>query len=109
MSAHTEVQIINGPDGSPAFVVVPYATWLAQRDREQALVPNEVVNLVFDHEWTPMRAWREHLNLTQTEVAARAGISQSAYAQMETAANPRPATLHKIALALGITVAQISF
>lgn len=36
------------------------------------LVPNEVVNLTFDREWTPMQAWREYLGLTQAEVATRA-------------------------------------
>jgi len=72
-------------------------------------VPNEVVNLTFDHDWTPMRAWREHLGLTQAEVAARVGISQAAYAQMENAAKPRPATLKKIAVALGLTPDQINF
>ncbi|MFZ5812176.1 MAG: helix-turn-helix domain-containing protein [Thermodesulfobacteriota bacterium] len=30
-----------------------------------------------------MRAWREHLGLTQAEAAARLHVSQSAYAQME--------------------------
>jgi transcriptional regulator with XRE-family HTH domain len=30
---------------------------------------------------TPIRAWREHLNLTQEEVAKRMGISQPAFAQ----------------------------
>jgi DNA-binding XRE family transcriptional regulator len=110
MSTHTEdIQIIHGKDGTPAFVVVPYADWLAQRDREQSLVPNEIVTLVFDKEWTPMRAWREHLGLTQAEVATRAGVSQSAYAQMENAVNPRPATLKKIAAALGVSVEQLSF
>lgn len=109
MSTHTDIQIIHGKDGAPAFVVVPYADWLAQRDREQALVPNEVVTLVFEHEWSPMRAWREHLGLTQAEVATRADVSQSAYAQMENAANPRPATLKKIAVALGVTLEQLTF
>ena len=59
--------------------MVPYAEWLAMRDKEQALVPNEVVTLVFAGDLSPMRAWREHLGLTQAEVAARAGITQAAY------------------------------
>ena len=109
MNARTEVQIIHGRDGAPAFAVVPYAEWLAIRDKERSLVPNEVVNLSFDREWTPMRAWREHLGLTQTEVAARAGITQAAYAQMETAQRPRMATLKKIAQALGVTPDQLNF
>ena len=109
MNTRTDIQIIHGQDGAPAFVVMPYADWLANRDRHESLVPNEVVNLTFDHDWTPMRAWREHLGLTQAEVAARVGISQAAYAQMENAAKPRPATLKKIAVALGLTPDQINF
>ena len=109
MNTHTDVQIIHGPDGSPAFVVVPYADWLAGQDRDKTLVPNEVVNLVFDREWTPMRSWREHIGLTQAEVASRAGISQAAYAQMENTPKPRRTTLKKIALAMGLTVEQLEF
>jgi DNA-binding XRE family transcriptional regulator len=30
-----------------------------------------------------LRAWREHLRLTQADVAKGLGVSQSAYAQME--------------------------
>jgi DNA-binding XRE family transcriptional regulator len=109
MNTRTDIQIIHGRDGAPAFVVMPYADWLASRDRDKSLVPNEVVNFVFDRDWTPMRAWREHLGLTQAEVAARAGVSQAAYAQMETAARPRQVTLKKIAAALGLTVEQLDF
>ncbi|QQG66329.1 helix-turn-helix domain-containing protein [Desulfobulbus oligotrophicus] len=78
-------------------------------DVAESLVPNEVVNLTFDREWTPMRAWREYLGLTQAEVATRAGITQAAYAQMETVERPRMATLKKIAQALGITPDQLNF
>ena len=109
MNAHTEIQIIHGQDGTPAFAVVPYADWLVIRDKEYSLVPNEVVNLVFDREWTPMRSWREHLGLTQAEVAVRAGVTQAAYAQMETVERPRLATIKKIAHALGITSEQLNF
>ena len=56
-----------------------------------------------------MRAWREHLGLTQAEVAARAGITQAVYAQMETVERPRLATIKKIAHALGITAEQLNF
>jgi len=109
MSAHTNIQIINGMDGSPAFVVLPYSEWIAQRDKDQAGVPHEVVNLVFDNNWTPVRAWREHLALTQAEIARRIGISQAAYAQSEVAARPRKSTLEKIATAMNITLEQIDF
>jgi DNA-binding XRE family transcriptional regulator len=109
MNVHTDFQIIHDSNGAPAFVVLPYADWLASRDRQENLVPNEVVNLGFDHDWSPMRAWREHLGLTQAEVAARANMIQGAYAQMENSPKPRRASLKKIAKAMGLTVEQLDF
>lgn len=109
MNVHTDIQIIHDRNGSPAFVVVPYSDWLASRDREENLVPNEVVNLTFNHDWSTMRAWREHLGLTQTEVATRANMTQGAYAQMENSGKPRRASLKKIAKAMGLSVEQLDF
>lgn len=109
MNTHINVQIIKGIDGNPAFVVMPYAEWVVQRDKDQRGVPHEVVNLVFDNDWTPIRAWREYLTLTQAEVAGRIGISQAAYAQSEAAAKPRKTTLQKIAKAMNLTLEQVDF
>lgn len=50
-------------------------------------IPNAVVNKVINKDMTPIRAWRKHLGLTQTEIARRLDISQSTYAQQE-AKNP---------------------
>jgi transcriptional regulator with XRE-family HTH domain len=49
---------------------------------------------------------RESLKLTQTQVAGRAGMSQQAYARIETGVRPDPvlSTAEKIADALGTTV-----
>lgn len=108
MNAHTEnVQIINGPDGVPAFVVIPYADYLASHTAPD-LIPNEVVGMVVNEDITMVAAWRRHLGLTQAQVAERIGITQSAYAQQEVARKPRKATLEKIAAALGITLEQLS-
>ena len=82
---------------------------LASRDRQENLVPNEVVNLTFDNDWSPMRAWREHLGLTQTEVAARGNMTQGAYAPMENSAKPRRASSKRIAKAIGLTVEQLDY
>jgi transcriptional regulator with XRE-family HTH domain len=56
---------------------------------------------------TPLAAWREHLRLTQADVAANMAITQAAYAQMEAAKRPRTATLHKAAAALGVKFEQL--
>ncbi|WP_445672471.1 helix-turn-helix transcriptional regulator [Pseudomonas inefficax] len=106
MNRPTNVQIINGADGRPAFVVLPYADYIASRPQDD-LVPNEVVGYMVKEGMTAIAAWRRHLDLTQAEVAERLGISQSAYAQQEAAERPRKATREKIAKALGIPVQSL--
>lgn len=106
-------QVINDHRGLPAFVVIPFNEFQRMNQTHQINleegVPSEVVDLMFDHDYRPIRAWREYLGLTQAEVAKRLGISQSAYSQHEKADKLRPATLEKIATALGINVAQLDF
>jgi predicted transcriptional regulator len=108
MNARTEFQIILGKDGKPAFVVVPFEEFEKMKSVQNAsTVPNNVVNLSFDKNLTPMAAWREHLGITQVQVASRMNITQAAYAQMERVKKPRKATLQKVADALGLTVEQL--
>ncbi|CAM5788145.1 hypothetical protein CCAE64S_02120 [Castellaniella caeni] len=106
MNVPTSIQIINSPEGTPAFVVIPYAEYMANRAQEEALIPHDVISRAVDGA-TPARAWREHLNLTQAEMAARLGISQSAYAQQEGRERLRKASIEKIAAALGILPTQL--
>lgn len=71
-------------------------------------VPNEVVGLMVDKEMPLIRAWRKYLNLTQAEVAEKAGITQAALSQMEAGGKQlRKATLEKLAGAMGLNVEQI--
>src|SRR5262245_41782689 len=106
MNEPTSVQIIHGPDGKPAFVVIPYEDYIAQRRLDEDLIPHDVVSRMVDGA-TAIRAWREHLGLTQTDVAERLGITQSAYAQQESSSRPRKATRERIANALGIKPDQL--
>lgn len=108
MNALTDIQTIHGPDGAPAFVVLPYAEFMRRFAREEGLIPHEVVSATVDGA-SPMRAWREHLGLTQAEVAARMGVSQAAYAQTEAAERPRKTTVARVAAALRIAVGQLDF
>lgn len=108
MNAPTEIQTIRDADGNPAFVVVPYDLFLREYARRNDLIPHEVVSATVDGA-SPIRAWREHLRLTQAEVAVRLGISQSAFAQTEAAARPRKSTLVRVADALGISLEQLDF
>jgi DNA-binding XRE family transcriptional regulator len=108
MNARTEFQVIVGADGKPAFVVVPYAQFRKlQGHLAGGGVPNDVVNVAYERGVSPMAAWREHLGLTQAEIAERIGIAQAAYAQMERVKQPRKATLEKVAMAMGLGVEQL--
>ena len=110
MNARTEFQVIVGSDGKPAFVVVPYDQFRRMKGGfTHGTVPNEVVNLAYERGMSPMAAWREHFGLTQAEVAARVGISQAAYAQMERVRQPRKATVAKVASAMGLEVEQLQW
>lgn len=101
MNAPIDIQIINGPDGKPAFVVIPYDEYVSTHPRDD-LIPHEVVGMMVMDDLSPAAAWRKHLGLTQAEVAGRIGISQAAYAQQEKAKRPRAETRARIATALGI-------
>lgn len=106
MNAPTKIQIINGPDGKPAFVVIPYDEY--RKSLSEATIPHEVVSATVDGA-TPARAWREYLRLTQAEVAQRLGIAQSSYAKQEASDTLRRSSIEKIAGALGITFEQLDF
>ncbi|KMT56628.1 helix-turn-helix domain-containing protein [Pseudomonas fildesensis] len=105
VSTSPHIQIINDLEGKPAFVVIPYWQYFTQQGRSH-LIPNQVVSLIVDG-LTPIRAWREYLNLTQDDVAKRLGISQSAFAQQEAVNKPRRTTREKIAKAFGINASQL--
>jgi DNA-binding XRE family transcriptional regulator len=107
MKAHTDVQVLKGADGVPAHVLMSYQSYLEITGQKEPTIPNEVVGLVIKEGLTPIRAWREHLGMTQAKIARRLKITQSAYAQQEQSENPRRATLIKIAKALNIHVDQL--
>jgi DNA-binding XRE family transcriptional regulator len=76
--------------------------------RGRNLIPHDVVSRAVDGT-SPVRAWREHLELTQAEVAERLGITQPSYAKQEADNNLRKVNREKIAAALGITSVQLDF
>lgn len=113
MTVHTKIkpQIIE-QDGRPAFAVIPYDKFLklieGQKEEEEVWIPHEVVRTHVLHNVPLIRSWREHLGLTQEDVAKKAGMSQPAYAKLEKPeANPRTTTLKKIAKAMGVSVEQL--
>jgi len=110
MSGHTSHQIINGPDGSPLYVLIPYEEYIhpLERPDEEVIIPQGVVDLLLERNSGILRAWREHLGLTQAEVAKRMGVTQSAYAQLEKRRSGlRYSTRVRLAQALGIEPEQL--
>ena len=110
MTTHTDYQIIRDSQGKPVYAVLPWDVfqrlshpWLATG------IPSAVVDLALDNSWSALRAWREYLGFTQAEVAARLGITQSAYSQHENSETLRASTRSKIATALGIHAEQLNF
>lgn len=107
-------------DGKPAFVVLPYAEYLELTRAHAApaasdvripadgTIPHEVILLMTENDWSIIRAWREYLGVTQTEMAARLDIRQPSYSAMEAPdAKPRKATRERIATALGLQFDQV--
>ena len=106
----------------PEYAVVPYEVYLQLvedaemladvRDYDVAvqaiaegeeLVPAEVVYALLDG-GNPIRTWREHRGLSQSELATRAGISASYLSQLES--GKRDGTVEVLsALAAGLGVA----
>ncbi|MEX2536293.1 MAG: helix-turn-helix transcriptional regulator [Trueperaceae bacterium] len=94
------------------YVVVPAddfaamtgdAAWVPAGDS----APWSVVKRHLDEDVSMARAWREHLGLTQQEVAKRLGITQGGLSQIEKQRRPRKATVEKLAVALGVSVEQL--
>ncbi len=111
MIAHTDIQIIK-QNGHPAFVVIPYDEYVKIRrpfipdDGES--VPHEVVGMTIKNGYSLIRAWREYLGMTQSEVASRMNITQSALSQIESGEKKlRKKTIEKLAGALGLSIGQL--
>ena len=99
-------------DGKPSHVLVPMEQYLALFSRPSTpppgwtFVPWGVSEKILEGAG-PLRAWREHLKLTQEDVASRMGITRSAYTQMEHSGKPHRSTLKRAAKAFGIELEQI--
>ena len=112
MSAHTDPQIIT-QNGKPAFAVIPWNEYQALvlnhagTDEEDIWFPNEVVKANVRGD-SLIKAWREHFALTQTDLASKAGMKQSALARIESShSRHRQATLANLAKAMGIGIEQL--
>ena len=70
-------------------------------------VPHQVVSMMIDYEWGIARAWREHLGISQQELAQRLGVSLSTYSQQEQRHCLSEINRQEIAAALGIIPEQL--
>ncbi len=109
MSTPTEYQKIDY-GGKPAYVLVPWEEWnkikplLDAQEAKASGIPQEVVEAHILRNDSIIKAWREYLGITQSEMAKRLGISQAAVVKFERPdARLRIATIRKIASALGLT------
>jgi len=58
---------------------------------------------------SPVRVWREHRGLTQTDLAARAGIDQATVSEIEHGkVDPRWSTMRRVAGALGVPLDDLA-
>jgi len=112
-----DVQILKR-GGKPAFVVIPYEEFQLIKKRLEKdmtkgegfehLIPHDVVKMNVIDGLPMVKAWRLHLNLTQAEVAKKAGITQAALSQIERpGAKPRKDTLQKLAKAMNLVLEQM--
>jgi len=118
---NAQVQFIER-DGKPEYAVVPIDTYRDLLEKaemleeirdfdeavrelengEDELIPGELVDRLLDGE-PPVRVWREHRGLTQAQLAARAGVTQGAVAQIESGARQGSVELlRKLAAALNV-------
>lgn len=111
---------INNPQGAPEFIILPIAEYeellmraapfddentaewediaMEHHDDGGELIPNDVVNIMFDQDVSLLAAWRIYRNLSQSEVAERAGLTQSAISQAERKeSKPQKKTREKLA------------
>ncbi len=112
MNVPIKAQIIK-QGKKPAFAVIP---WEEYKKLIAALKTLESNDIYFPHEVVKynamgdslIKAWRKYLGLTQAELAALAGIKQSALSRIENGKNkPKSETLKKLAKAMNIPVAQL--
>jgi DNA-binding XRE family transcriptional regulator len=119
------VQIIN-KDGRPEWAVLPYDDYIRLKEEAEMLrdvadydaamealqegeelIPGDVMFAILDGK-NPIRAWRNFRELTQQELADRAGISKPYLSQIETGKRTGTAeVLAAIAVELGVTIDDV--
>ncbi len=112
-------------EGKREYAVIPIAEWrriealleelkdirdfdaaLAKPDRR--MIPFEVTSAILDGA-SPIRAWREHRGLSQSDLAQAARVGATRLAEIEAGTRaPTPAALRRLAKALRARVDDLS-
>lgn len=94
-------------EGRVTHVLVPVEDYLRMQAADDAkdletTFPIDVAHPVLNGT-SPIRAWREHLNMTQAELAKKTGKTAAAISRLEDPnRTPRIATLRELAAAFGL-------
>ena len=104
-------------NGKPTHVVLPLDAYFAlveekgyppyNPDIKKEGAPAEVAFAVLEGA-NPLKAWRNHLGLTQEEVAEKMGVKRPAYTQMEQSGRPQQKTLERAAKVFGASVSALA-
>ena len=78
------------PDAEPALDACRTQAGPAASPPPRTELPLAVINLKTGNDWSLIRAWREHLNISTADMAARLGVDHSIYIELERP-RPRPA------------------
>jgi len=70
-------------------------------------IPNEVVGAIVKMDITPLRAWREYLQLSKLELSVRLGISEMQLVELEDQPILNKSKLKSIAAALKLNVERL--
>lgn len=86
--------LIENEEEDGEFVDIPYE----KGSNDEETVPNDIVNLMVEHDISLLAAWRLYRGLSQSEVALKAGLTQSAISQVEKQnSKPQQKTLERLA------------
>ena len=111
-----DVQILEA-NGLPTFAIIPFPEYqqiCKKLDEHEVIlgpddVPHEVVKLSLGKGFSPAKAWRVYLRLTQVEAADRLGITQGSLSHIENSDNLKSETAKKLAVAYEIYPEQLDF
>ena len=103
-----QYQAVTSPAGEVTHLIIPIDDFRTISTKGKGDVPHEVFSRCLTDDVPLIRAWREHLDLSQADVAARLQVSQSQYSKWESGnVDLRLSTLNKIADALGLDIEQL--